>query len=488
MLIRHTLLYLPAQILGPLAQFAAILLFTHAMAPAAYGLFTYVLVAQDFVFLLCLSWWSQYTVRYLGEHAISPHADSAYADSEGAVLLGCGLAQVVAALLVLLFVSDAVTAPFAVASVLYIATRSTTLHLGERARARHLVLDYTLAQVAGPVAGPVFALAAMALVAATPTVALLGYGVAQAGVLAWLLPRQRVRLVPRRPDARLVRDALAFGLPLIAAALAAWVALNAIRLLADHGMGAGAMGLVAVGWGLGQRLTATAAMLVTAAAFPLAVRAFRAGARDEAFAQITRNGLLMFALVLPAAVGVLMLRGALVTLLVAAPFRATTLAVLPAALAAGLCRNIRTHVVDQLCLLVERTPAVLATSVAEALAVTICCALGLARDGLAGAASGAALGFAATMIASFVWARARLGLALPLLDASRVALAVATMAGVMAWLPTDASVGPLALAIAAGALTYGVAILALFPTLVREALRRLLAGRADQVRPSLKKS
>ncbi len=474
MLIRHTLMYLPAQVLGPLAQFAALLLFTHAMAPAAYGLFTYVLVAQDFVFLLCLSWWSQYTVRYLGDHADA----AAYHGSEGTILLGCVLGQIVAALLVLLFVSEPISVPLACASVLYIATRSTSLHLAERARARHRVGDYTLAQVAGPAAGLVLAFAATSLIAATPTVALLGIGVAQAALLAWLLGRQRVRLVPRRPDVRLVRDALAFGMPLIAAALAAWLGINAIRLLVDHAMGSGAMGLVAVGWGLGQRLTATAAMLVTAAAFPLAVRSFRAGARHEAFRQITRNGLVMFALVLPAAVGVFMLQGALVTLLVAAPFRATTLAVLPAALAAGLCRNIRTHVVDQVCLLVERTPVVLVASVGEALAVAILCAVGLALDGFVGAATGAALGYAAALIASFAWARARVDLEVPIGDAGRIGLAAAAMAGVMARLPGGPGVGSIAAAILVGGATYGVALLVLFPAVARETVRRLRARSA----------
>ncbi len=492
MLIRHTLLYLPAQVLGPAAQLVAILLFTHAMTPAAYGLFTYVLAAQDVVFLLCLFWWSQYTVRHGGDHGGDPASEAAYHASEGAVLLGCTLAQVVAAPLTLLFVSEPVTPPLVGASVLYIVTRSTSLHLAERARARHRVLDYTLAQAAGPVAGLALAVAALSLTAATPGAApvsaLLAYGVAQAAVLAWLLPRQRVRLAPRRPDGRLVRAALAFGAPLIAAALAAWTAINAIRLLVDHAMGEAAMGLVAVGWALGLRLTSTAAMLVTAAAFPLAVRSFRAGARDEAFAAITRNGLLLLALLLPAAVGAFILRDGLVALVVAAPFRATTLAVLPAALTAGLCRNIRTHVVDQVCLLVERTPVVLAAGVGEALAVTVLCAVGLAIDGIAGAATGAAAGFAAAMVASFAWARARIGLEVPVADAARIALAVAAMAGALTLPPGGPGAGRLTVAVAVGGAAYAAAILALFPRLAAGALQRLRAKIVDQVRPSLKKS
>ena len=53
-LILHTLLYMPAQIIGPLVQFAAILVFTHWLAPGPYGVLTYVMASQDFVFVLCL--------------------------------------------------------------------------------------------------------------------------------------------------------------------------------------------------------------------------------------------------------------------------------------------------------------------------------------------------------------------------------------------------------------------------------------------------
>ncbi len=499
MLIRHTLLYLPAQILGPLTQFAAILVFTHWMAPAAYGLFTYVLVAQDFAFLLCLSWWSQYTVRYLGAHrgVGGGLLEEPYLQSEGAILVGSAVAQVAAAVLSLLFVSAPLTLGLAATSVLYIVTRSLSLHLAERARARRLILDYTLAQTAGPVLGLVLAFAAVTRVSATPAAALGGYGIAHGGVLLWLLLRHRVRFAPRRPDERLVREAAAFGLPLIAAALAAWLGANAIRLLVDHAMGAGAMGLVAVGWSLGQRLTATTAMLVTVAAFPLAVQSFRGGARGDAFAQITRNGLFMFGLVLPAALGVYMLQDQLVALLVAAPFRATTLAVLPAALAAGLCRNIRTHVVDQVCILVERTPAVLAANVAEAASVVVLCAAGLVADGVVGAAVGAALGFGGAMVASFTWAHARVGLAVPLGSTARIVAAAAIMAGAMSLLQSGAGLpdpglshagsyngglGSIIVSAGIGGVVYLVAILALFPATL-PALARQVRSRGWARRP-----
>ncbi len=469
MLIRHTLLYLPAQIVGPAAQFLAVLVFTHSMAPDAYGVLTYILASQDFVFLLCLFWWSQFTVRYFSAHAMQ--MGSTYRESEATILAASVVAQAGAALLALLAIAVPITPMLALATLLSTITRCLVQHLGERARARSRILDYTLAQSAGPVAGFVLAYIAVSCVAATPSVALLGYAVAQGAALVWLTLRQDIRLVARWPDAALLRQAMRFGLPLIAAGLAAWVGMNAIRILVDHDEGAAAMGLLAVGWNLGHRLTTTASMLVTVAAFPLAVESFRRGARDEAFAQITANGLLMLALLLPATVGLYLVQEPLVALLVAAPYRAMTLAILPAALAAGLFRNIRTHVADQIFILIERTPVVCAMTIAEAALVVVGCVLGLMAGGTGGAAVGSAVGFGAAMIAGFIVSVRRTGMSVPLADAGLIAIATAIMAATLlvlqrCALPANAIVAICA-EVAVGAVVYAIALVALFPVLTR---------------------
>ena len=470
MLVRHTLLYMPAQIIGPLAQFAAILVFTHWMAPSPYGVLTYIMASQDFVFLLCLSWFSQYTIRYFTSHEAG--GDDCYRDSEFTILLSTVVPQIGAAMLALLLISVQLSVPLVGATVLYTVTRCLSLHLGERSRAQSRILDYTLATSAGPLAGFVLAFAFVALVAATPEAALLGYGLAQAVVLVWLVSRQNMHLVLRMPERALLRQALGFGLPLILAGVAAWFGMNSIRILVDHQLGTAAMGLIAVGWALGQRITTTASMFVTIAAFPIAVERFRLGARDEAYGQITTNGLLMFGIALPSAVGLYLLQDALVSLLVAAPFRAMTVAVLPAALVAGLCRNVRTHVADQVFVLIERTKVVCLMTIAEGLAVTAGCWIGLMMDGPVGAAYGSAAGYALTMTASFAVARARAGLRLPFLDAGLVVAAVVVMALVVRLLPhRDALIGGavarIALVVAVGATVYAAAILTFFPVVSR---------------------
>ena len=68
------------------------------------------------------------------------------------------------------------------------------------------------------------------------------------------------------------RHALRYGIPLIVGGALGWLGLNASRFIVNEMSGVAAAGLFAVGYGLGQRAAAVAAMLVTAAAFPLAVK------------------------------------------------------------------------------------------------------------------------------------------------------------------------------------------------------------------------
>src|SRR5665213_2619396 len=90
-LIRHTLLYLPAQLIGPVAQFAAAVVWTHWMSPDVYGVLTFMFAAQELAFVMSLSWWSQYTLRYFG--ALRSEQTKPYRETEGPVLAATAFVQ-----------------------------------------------------------------------------------------------------------------------------------------------------------------------------------------------------------------------------------------------------------------------------------------------------------------------------------------------------------------------------------------------------------
>src|SRR5947199_5327463 len=135
MLIRHTFLYLPAQLLGPFVQFAAALVWTHFMTPDLYGVLTFIFAAQDLAFVFSLSWWSQYTLRYFG--ALSVVERQPYRRAEAAVLASTSLIQAAVAFGALIVLRVETSFVLVFAAIAFTVTRCIGQHLSERARSEH---------------------------------------------------------------------------------------------------------------------------------------------------------------------------------------------------------------------------------------------------------------------------------------------------------------------------------------------------------------
>jgi hypothetical protein len=215
-----------------------------------------------------------------------------------------------------------------------------------------------------------------------------------------------------------------------------------------------AAGLFAVGYGLGQRAAAVAAMLVTAAAFPLAVKSMEPNGSKVAMRQLADNSALLIAILAPGITGIFMLRAEIVHLLVAVPFRQVTLAILPLSMLAGSIRSLRAHFVDQAFLLHNRTRLMIVVAAIDA-TVTIVLSLVFIRYwGLVGAASATVVAALAAAAVSFAIAVVKFGLTLPLNHLAPVALATTAMAFLLGYLPEASSLVILAAHIAAGAVAY----------------------------------
>lgn len=484
MLIRQTILYLPAQLLGPLFQFIAAVVWTHWLTPDAYGILTFIIAAQELAYVLTNSWWSHYMMRYAGTFAATGEGGQ-FQRAENAVLLAASIAQALIAIAVLVSLGQPVTTQLLVGTVLFITTRSTTTHLLERARAQGFIFAYSVGQMVGPVLGFGLAYAAVSLIAATPEAAIAGFALAQAAGLVWLWRLLGLGIAIAVPSRQILLAAMKYGVPLILAGVIGWISMNGIRVVVDHMRGVEAVGLISVGWGLGQRIASVVAMLVTAAAYPLAVKRLQAGARTEALQQLSDNGALLLALLAPAVAGIVMLTPEMVHLMIAEPFRAVTISVLPLAALTGAVRNLRVHFADQVLLLMERTHLMIYLNAIEALAVVAFCALGLHFGGFPGATAGCLAGSTLGTILGFALGRIRFGLPLPWAHGLRIMLATALMALALAqpfWQQVFPGVLARVLAeMAAGVLAYGIALAALYPAFVVEAAsrlqrRRFLAG------------
>ena len=276
-----------------------------------------------------------------------------------------------------------------------------------------------------------------------------------------------LRLSIRRPDMAILKRALSFGVPLVVAGVIAWVSANGIRNIVQYDGGHEAVGLVSVGWALGQRLASFVAMLVTAAAFPLAVRYLQAGHRELAVHQLSLNGAVLFGLLAPATAGIVMITHPAVSVLIAPAFQQVTLAVLPLAAFGGAIRNLRVHMVDQVFILFERTDICVVANLIEAVVTVLGCIIGLRLGGLPGAVGGCVVGFVAGAAFSFAYAVLRFGLRI-LWDAFlRISVATSAMVVVLWMLPEEriaaGAWGQIAVSMVVGGIVYGGTLLLLFP-------------------------
>jgi O-antigen/teichoic acid export membrane protein len=262
-----------------------------------------------------------------------------------------------------------------------------------------------------------------------------------------------------------------FGMPLMLAGGIAWISGNGIRLVVEHVNGPEAVGLLSVGWGLGQRLSSVVAMLVTAAAFPLAVKHMVDGSREGAVRQLAMGGAILYGLVAPATAGILLITRPMVELMISPEFREMTIAVLPMAAVAGAVRNLRIHFCDQIFILFEQTRLTIIINAVETVSTVVLCFVGAVLAGPVGAVAGCLAGAAIGALFAFVFGMVRFGLIVPWDHVARISAASAVMSAVL-MTPGVAGLAHGALAtilvkVSIAGLVYPLALAALYPLALR---------------------
>ncbi|MFO1133753.1 MAG: lipopolysaccharide biosynthesis protein [Rhodoblastus sp.] len=472
-LVRNTLLYLPAQVLGPFVQFAVIIAWTHLLDPAAFGVVTFVIAAQELTALVGLVWWSLYVLRFRQRYEGAD--DQRFRAMDVRVALYGSVTQIAFAPLCLLSVGVVADPVTTIAAAAYLVTRLLVAHYSEWARSQHRIRAYTAAQFSGPILGAGLSVVALLYIAATPAVVFFTMALGQAAGAAAVMAALGVRPRIGRFDRAIFREARRYGAPLILSGLFAWAAINGIRVLVQAGAGVVGLGLLSAGWGLGQRVANFIAMICTAAAFPLAVDRIEAGDRRGALEQVALNGTLMLALLAPATVGVAVLAAPLVDLLIAPDYRTVTTFVLPISAAAGAIRTYKTHTADQAGLLLERTRALTVSNFADAATTLLCASIGLVYGGIEGAAVGCVVGTLLAALGALVYAARWLELPIDFQAYLRILAAVCAMFAGLMLTPTPHSLPGVVAKIMLGAVCYGAVLLALFPAVSGSLVTRLSA-------------
>ncbi len=462
MLLRQTLLYLPAQVLGPLVQFISIILWTYFLSPEEMGVFALIAAAQEFAYTIALFWFTLYTMRYF-DGAAGDASRKAFLNTESGVMIAAIIGATLGILTLPLFIDARWNGSLLLASVAYGVSRTVATHLADRARTSADTLTYTVLQITWPVLGLVLGLLLVTHVAPTAASVLWGYAAAQTIALLYAFKRLSFGMQPFAISRDMIAVALRYGMPLVLGGLFVWLANNGLRFVIEQQEGAAAVGLVTVGWGLGLRAAAFAAMLVTAAAFPLAVTKSRDHGMAEGQAQLIRNGILLLAILSPAAAGLWAISTPLVERIVAEPFRAMTATVLPWAIIAGAARNMRIHFGEQVFLLREETRVPLANDALDGLLTIVGGSLGLIAFGLPGSVIGAAIGALIALVATLACGAYIHQFTFPVEHLLRITVATGAMLLALSVIPVAATALSLAIAIMVGAAVYTLALAALYP-------------------------
>lgn len=482
MLLRQTLLFLPAQALVPLSQMAAAFLWTFWLPHEPMGTYAIIWSVQELIYLGIMSWWTTYCLRY-ASGLIHDGRSVVFDQSEMAIQLGGAALQTAAAMVaVWLFIPQGFTLEALAATLSFTLTRNISTHFSTRARAQMEALPYTINLCTGSVLGLIFGLIAVIYIEATPEALLFAYAAAQALGLILSIPFTSVTLQKPKIDPQIWRAAWAFGGPMMISSAMTWAGNHAIRFVVEFGVGRAAVGMITVGWWMGLRLATFVGLLVMGAAFNVAVERIRTEGAAAGLRQLARNVAMLLAILVPSVAGIWLVGAQLVPHVVGDAYREATIAILPVAMLAGAARVFREHGSDPAFLLFEKAywPPYIGTL--DAVATVAFCWIGLSLGGMIGAAWGCMLGAVVGAMASFFLAATRTGFYVDAGDVTRIGVATAAMCVPLAFLPPVMSLIAVCAASAAGAAIYAAVLAALYPEpslrfarIARERLTRLTA-------------
>lgn len=477
MLIRQTLLYLPAQILAPLVAFASVLIWAHLLVPSDLGIVTLLVAIQEICYAAFFGWWGFYTLRFIAQYS-DPEKRISFLKAETTAVFGSAIVQTLVVLPVLwLSFGKAIGADVIALALLFMITRSLNNYSADRARAEARILLYSLIQVIGPVIGFLFGLLCIWYFGPSPDAVLAGFITAQLIGVGLSVAMSDFGRRVGRSSRDIFKTALSFGGTQTTSSMLAILAINAPRFIVSHQLGLGAVGMFAVGYGLGLRASAFAVTLVTAGAYPLVVRKMQTEGRDAAFTQLRQNMILVALTVAPVTFGLLGINRSVVELLVAAPYREVTLLVLPLATIGGLFRYLRAHTSDQVFLLNLKPRIGTLIAICDFMVAVASAFFGIRAFGVIGAAFGPMMSGIVTFILSFTLSRLKFGFHAPLGTFARIIAAGAIMALVIWMLPTARTMPMLLAHVGLGAVIYISCVGLLLPKEARLAAEKLLKRR-----------
>lgn len=422
-LLKHGSQYLFGRAFPGLIHLAALAVFSRLLSPEAYGQYALVITGVGLANAVLFQWLRQGLLRFW------PIYETCQEKILSTVLTGfCGLVLGTGILLLagFILVDDSDLMILLALGLALLWAEAMFALCQQLERSKMLPLRYAMMG---------FFKAAASLLIGWVLV-LLGFGVTGllVGTLAgYVLPLiWEVRLYSglvrlRQVDWGLLMRLFKYGLPLTATFALGFFMRSCDRALLAYFFGAEEVGYYAVGANLAQQTISMLMMVVNLAAFPLAVNALEKFGRDAANSQLKQNLTLLFAISLPASVGVCLLASNIAMVLLGEAFRNIASAVIPIITFGAFLAGLKGFYFDLSFQLGQSTIGQVWVNLVAAVTNIVLNLLLIPRFGVIGAASGTVLAYMVGMIFSIVWGGKVFRLPVPGKNIFKIAVATAGM-------------------------------------------------------------
>lgn len=461
MLISNTLKYLPSQVLAPLSQFLSIILWTYFADEKLIGYITLITAFQELAMAMFVNWWMHYAMREYGHFKQHNQLTSFWQTSRSVIAISSAIMVTAAVLNLVLFVDNTASPTVWALVALYAVFRARNNFNAAIASLEQQIMRYSILTSVGPFVGLFIGVALLYQFGSDPVYPLLGYVLGE--MLATVLAHQRQQIrLNWRPDYQTVKQALHYGLPMIGAALCAWLILQYPRYFIAGSLSLEQAGLYAVGVGLGLRIASLITMMVTPAALPLLFKLVHEQGHQAAVAQLQQNLLLLLIVLLPGLLGLYAIMPVLVPILVEQRFVDATMQVMPWALLAGGIEAVKNGYLNHYFFIHKKTASIFIYDTAMAITVVGLCFFMVDNFGIQGGAMASAAALAAGIGGIVLWLVLSARVRLPYINILKTVFAVTVMFLLVDKVSAANAVSALALKIFVGALSYTALMLMMF--------------------------
>jgi len=473
---RGVLGYLPVNVVQGVVGLLTIVLFTRVLDPAQYGVYALAFSVGSLTQTVLLTWTEAAMARFLATRSedgrIADHFATLYR-------LWIGAAVVVPLACAGVAISP-LHGPLKVAVIAALACTlvNSLMKLAlERRRAAGEVSGaamLTIIQNAGGFAVGL-ALAFAGLGGAAP---ILGVGAISALCVVLVLPGELKRLSGGKFDRALAKAYAAYGLPVSLSLILALVLASTDRLLLGAFLDEATVGVYHAGYSLGSRTLDVVFIWLGMAGAPALIAALERGGQTALTQAAREQASFMTLLTLPAAVGLALVARPLAQLMVGEDLRVGAGHVTPWIAASGWLSGVTTYYLLQAFTLARRTPLLIVSMSAPAIANVILNLVLIPRLGLDGALWATTVSYGVGAVAAWALGRRACPLPIPWGVLAKAGAACVAMAVAVSLLPSPGGVLELALKAGVGAAVYGAIVLGLDVGGLRAKLSGLIRRRA----------